>query len=345
VTFTIVIFSCAVAVIGAAVAVRGWRGKRVGDHPHCRRCGFDLSGRAPDSRGCSECGADLNARNAVVYGAIQQRVGLALAGAMLLFLGLGNVTAVAWGMYQGLSLQKYKPQSWLVYEAISSDPRSRDAALSELIVRLRDGTLSKSNRARLINKALEIQAHHAQPWSMLWGDVIERARRMGLASEEQWKQYVTQAAQTMYVPVHPNNLWQGNPVPWHLEEPAGRVGSSSQLMVETVISGFEVDGQQMLKTPYPVDVSSLASMGSSAGTLPTEVTDNMTNLAEGPHAGRLKLTLVVKNGTAIYGGAQSVAMAGVTPEDLGTTWKDEPVIARVDIEFPFQFRMLTKAAR
>lgn len=41
-----------------ALLIRGWRGKRIDDHPLCRACGFDLSGNS-DAKSCPECGAAL----------------------------------------------------------------------------------------------------------------------------------------------------------------------------------------------------------------------------------------------------------------------------------------------
>ena len=45
--------------LSLAATVVALRGRRVGDHPYCRRCGFDLFGKPPGSTVCSECGADL----------------------------------------------------------------------------------------------------------------------------------------------------------------------------------------------------------------------------------------------------------------------------------------------
>src|SRR5262245_9621381 len=51
------------------VALRhGLRGRRVGDHPHCRRCRFDLFGKPETSTQCPECGANLDEAHATVIG-------------------------------------------------------------------------------------------------------------------------------------------------------------------------------------------------------------------------------------------------------------------------------------
>jgi hypothetical protein len=41
-------------VLGVLLIVRGLRGRAVDDHPICRRCGFDLTGRPEGVTICSE---------------------------------------------------------------------------------------------------------------------------------------------------------------------------------------------------------------------------------------------------------------------------------------------------
>ena len=59
---------------GAVLLVIGLRGRRVGDHPVCRRCGFDLFGNPAAAR-CPECGADLGVSGAVRTGHLRRRRG------------------------------------------------------------------------------------------------------------------------------------------------------------------------------------------------------------------------------------------------------------------------------
>ena len=65
---SVLLIAGAVTLVGIVLALVGWRGRRVGDHPYCRRCGFDLFGRARGSIVCSECGAELHRGGAVVVG-------------------------------------------------------------------------------------------------------------------------------------------------------------------------------------------------------------------------------------------------------------------------------------
>ena len=54
----------ATGVAGLVTMVRGWLGPRLDDHPHCRKCHYDLTGLREGR--CPECGTSLDALDAVV---------------------------------------------------------------------------------------------------------------------------------------------------------------------------------------------------------------------------------------------------------------------------------------
>ncbi|MEX0653824.1 MAG: ankyrin repeat domain-containing protein [Phycisphaeraceae bacterium] len=56
------------ALVGVGVLARGWRARRLDDHPICRRCKYDLFGLGSDQPACPECGADVRRRGAVTLG-------------------------------------------------------------------------------------------------------------------------------------------------------------------------------------------------------------------------------------------------------------------------------------
>jgi hypothetical protein len=70
-------------LLGVALLWFGLRGRRVDDHPICRKCGFDLFGRPHGSTACSECGADLHERRAMLDGRRVRRRGMIAAGELL----------------------------------------------------------------------------------------------------------------------------------------------------------------------------------------------------------------------------------------------------------------------
>src|SRR5687767_11978219 len=73
-------------VLGVSFLRRGLRGRRVGDHPVCGKCGFNLFGLPADQAKCPECGNDLSAPRAVQTGHRVRRMPLVYAGGALLLL-------------------------------------------------------------------------------------------------------------------------------------------------------------------------------------------------------------------------------------------------------------------
>src|ERR1700742_1898581 len=71
--------------VGGVLSIIGLHGQRVGDHPYCRRCGFDLFNRPETSRQCPECGAPLDRPRATVVGQGRRR-GVVIAFGMTLVL-------------------------------------------------------------------------------------------------------------------------------------------------------------------------------------------------------------------------------------------------------------------
>lgn len=181
----------AVVLLGISVGLLwlGMVGRRVGDHPVCRRCGFDLYGKPAESRVCSECGADLGRRRAVRIGhRFRRRSVIAVAALLLVFssgwLGLIGRRAAAQVNWIG-----YEPAFVVVRQAESRSPARRDAALLELLRRLQNGKLSGGMTNQVVRRALALQAEASAPWSLLWGEFLERARDRGRVTNAQWEQY------------------------------------------------------------------------------------------------------------------------------------------------------------
>ena len=121
------------AVAGVALLALGLRGRRVDDHPLCRRCGYDLTGTPADR--CPECGRDLAAARSTKTGHRRRRPGL-VAGGLALLLAAG-ATLGAWGYAAvvGFDWQRNKPQ-WLLRRDLTADaPAARDAAVREFVRR------------------------------------------------------------------------------------------------------------------------------------------------------------------------------------------------------------------
>lgn len=61
-TYQLLLVSILLLAAGGILVVRGWRGKRLDDHPVCSRCRFDLHGLPidADEAACPECGVTLD---------------------------------------------------------------------------------------------------------------------------------------------------------------------------------------------------------------------------------------------------------------------------------------------
>src|SRR5438067_13324862 len=86
----------AAVLVAAGLLVYALRGRRIDDHPVCRKCGFDLFGKPEGSTVCSECGADLAGKRAVRVGNRRRRSRVLAAAAPMLLLSAGWLGAGAW---------------------------------------------------------------------------------------------------------------------------------------------------------------------------------------------------------------------------------------------------------
>jgi ribosomal protein L37E len=184
----------AVTAIGACVAWLGWRGRRVGDHEVCRRCGYDLFGRPPNSPACAECGANLLRPSAIVVGHRRHRPVLFAAGIVVCVVvaGASGWVMSPWG--RRVNWVRYEPAFWLGRDAeFAPSAADRAAAMGELLKRLRDGRLSAGAVSSVAERALRRQADVNTPWDRSWGTFMENARAVRLVTDAQWKRYLAGA--------------------------------------------------------------------------------------------------------------------------------------------------------
>jgi hypothetical protein len=242
-----IIASLLLALAGAAITWLGWRGRRVGDHPICRRCGFDLFGLPDGVATCSECGANLSAPGAIRIGH-RRKLGRVLAAGILLLLLAGSLTTLIgvtrWGDFE---INVYKPVWLLAREAGSDDAALRDAAMKELSARLKGGKLNPQQVTLVLDNILAWQADANRTWVPLWGNLFQAARASGLVPDEKWKQYALNSTQaTMEIrPV----LRRGEALPYWLGRTPGRVGQGrrDELRAQWEIKGVTIGGKRIRK--------------------------------------------------------------------------------------------------
>jgi hypothetical protein len=210
--------------LSLAATVIALRGRRVGDHSYCRRCGFDLFGKPPESSVCSECGADLARRKSIRVGR-RERCGRVLAVAVPVM--LLSATWSGWDVWRqarAVDWNSHKPAWWLVREANGRNPAARDAALVELARRIGDGRLPRDRRDALVNRALDIQADQSRPWTPGWGTIVEAAHDTGGLAAEQWQRYMVRALTLVLEPMQ-SPVRRCDPLFFRLRPGPDRVGA------------------------------------------------------------------------------------------------------------------------
>jgi hypothetical protein len=213
-----------VLLIGVRLVVRGLVGGRIDDHPICRRCGFDLVGY-PNAANCAECGAELKAAGAIRRGH-RKRDRMALASGLIICTPVVLLFAIVIGAsLLKVNWNSYKPLWLLRTEATSLSAVRSDAALFELLSRLRTPSLSDEQISTVTESALAMQADRSRPWNEKWGDFLERSRAMGKLTDEQWERYGSQAPdfQIMFRP----RVRRGDRLAYRTREGPSRVGSTS----------------------------------------------------------------------------------------------------------------------
>jgi hypothetical protein len=202
-------------VFGVTLSVVAMRGRRVDDHPVCRRCRYDLTGLADaSSRLCPECGVDLSRPRAIAIGNRVRRSRM-LAGATI---AAGISVAIFGALLAGVASNPkylvYKPLWWVKLDAVSSSSLQGDA-LAEILLRYDAHTIPASSLSPVVDDLLVRQANPNLPWIGAAGDFIEGAHARGAANNAQWQRYFDQmvTASAVVRPV----MCRGDPIPVHIK--------------------------------------------------------------------------------------------------------------------------------
>ena len=185
--------SAAVLALGVALMFVGVRGRRVGDDPHCRKCGFNLRGRPDDSTRCAECGADVDAETRHAHRPARRRRGKILAFGLIVT--LASAGAVGWLGYQrGKTYEwvRIKPTAWVLRDLGSADRTVGVQAQRELLRRINDKSFAQAKVDRIVDHALARQADRSVGWDRRFGELIERAALVGRVDDERARRYLTQ---------------------------------------------------------------------------------------------------------------------------------------------------------
>ena len=210
------------AVVGTGVAaglltVLGWRGRVVDDHPHCRRCGFDLFG-SPGAASCPECGRKLSGRRAIRQGTRVRRRAVLVMGLVCVLLCVGSSFLVLEQVYRN-HWQEAKPTWLLLLEAEYSHATAADSALSELTRRYISATgaardMTPGQVTRLVDVLLRQQADRASYWDTDFAKVLETEvlATVGSVDQARLRRFLEQAI-TVKLTLPPK-VKTGEPIPY-----------------------------------------------------------------------------------------------------------------------------------
>ena len=200
-------------VLGGVLAWVGWRGRRINDHPTCRKCGFDLVGHAAALSGsggepvsaarCPECGTALGAPKAIRIGQRVRRSRFLAIGLVMVLIGGVGVGASAFATAAKTNWNTYKPTWLLVLEAENPSPGGGQGVYTELVLRhtASPASFAGERADRLVAVVLRVQGDRAAIWHPAMGQLLEALRVRGLVDDARWKIYARQALDPIKVEV------------------------------------------------------------------------------------------------------------------------------------------------
>jgi hypothetical protein len=193
---TLTLTSAVVAVLSLLALAFAWYGRRVDDHPLCRKCRFDLFALPETTTNCPECGRNIRAPRATRIGHRQARRPLLTAGLLLFVLSGAALGLLVTARVRGIDTLRYQP-TWMVRNAANStDAPLSDRAYTELLRRIKSGTAHAADIAPVVDHTLDLQAYAQKPWRATMGDFVEQAWLADAVGEERWNRYLRQMMQS-----------------------------------------------------------------------------------------------------------------------------------------------------
>ncbi|MCP4251326.1 MAG: hypothetical protein GY778_30185 [bacterium] len=233
-------------LVGLVLLLRGLRGRRIGDAPYCRKCGYNLTGLESDR--CPECGRERVGRN-VVIGRRRRRRASLIIGVGLILVSSTGLCALTY-----VRIRKIDPYPWYPKLVLVRLARFEDAqAVDELARRIGAGQLAANGVGSLIPVALDRQPPESTSLiRTLWRDLLGAVEQGGGLTSKQRERFYRQLV-TLTMEFRPR-IRQDDSLVVHLsysvDQPEGVAGS---LVIDTagvhVGSGFQAD----LKPPIIID--------------------------------------------------------------------------------------------
>jgi hypothetical protein len=251
----IVVILSTLVLAGVVVVLRGWRGRKVNDHPHCSRCRFDLVGIYPGIRTCPECGTGLEparGRKGVRFGARARQRGVIACGMAIMLIAATPLGIFAYSAATGTSIVKHLPMGALELMA-NMGPRARaDEAVVEITTRLRDQTLDQEQSKRAVALVLAFQADDTRVWTRAWADLLEGVDLKGLLTPEQAQQVLVNGIKPV-ITARPTAVRGGHAVV-EIKPVASRLGTNQEFGARYKIRNWRINGvpQESGRRPMPL---------------------------------------------------------------------------------------------
>lgn len=312
-----ILFALVLGGAGLLLLILGLRGRKVDDHPLCRKCKFDLTGRPETSTRCPECGTELTA-SAIIHGHRRRSAPKLWAGVMLLLFGLATTGIVVTAIAGNINWMEYKPVWWLTREARSSVATTRTPALNELQRRITATELSQAQIDALADEALAIQADQTKTWDSGWGNIVESARSGNQLDQQRWVRYARQAVQVKVVPR--DTVLRGQPLALNLYTP-GRTGTRNFFYGDFTIDTL-IDNGVILHKQHGSFGTSISTGDHGWMSTSIDLSKHLKNLMDGPQHQTVQVSMKVR-------------------EDPTGNTSGAPTLAQFTIELPIDWTLVS----
>lgn len=181
-----------IAALGAWLLVLGLRGRRIDDHPVCRKCRFDLLGVYPSVAVCPECGAKTDGECVVLIGRRRKRRAVVAVGVLMLIGALAAGGGLGWASSRNYDWNRVKPLWLLRREARGVEVSIAELAIRETTRRIQAGRVGRVAASGFITEALDNVTSKTRNRYGDWSTLFNAARVKGLATPEEYVRFVRQ---------------------------------------------------------------------------------------------------------------------------------------------------------
>ncbi len=309
-----ILLTAATLLLGVVGVLLALRGRRVDDHPICRKCRFDLVGIYPGAEACPECGRMLTK---VRTGNRVRRKGLLLASLLVLTLGVVGVGAMGASLFAGPALNPYKPLWVLRMEMLGTRAQRADDALEEVLDRLADDELSEGQIRRLADLALDQHEQRKEPAVFRWVRLLDAMVAQDLLEPDELTRYYRNAIEVQ-VRARPA-IRADDPLPVDITLPTPLCSSGQMMFVRAEILDLrETASGRVIADPKQAQFG-LTGRTAAGGRGMSSMRDTITlrEIAVGEHelAGTLRVSV----------------MNGWRPDAGVLASFEQPITLRVDV--------------